>query len=35
MRAVDVIVQKRGGGALSRDQIRFFIDGVTNGTLPD
>jgi len=35
MRAVDVIVQKRGGGALSRDQIRFFVDGVTDGTLPD
>ncbi|HYM26378.1 MAG TPA: thymidine phosphorylase [Vicinamibacterales bacterium] len=35
MRAVDVIVQKRGGGALSRDQIRFFVDGVTAGTLPD
>ena len=35
MRAVDVIVQKRGGGALSREQIRFFVDGVTDGTLPD
>jgi pyrimidine-nucleoside phosphorylase len=35
MRAVDVIVQKRGGGALSREQIRFFVDGVTAGTLPD
>jgi len=35
MRAVDVIVQKRGGSALSRDQIRFFVDGVTAGTLPD
>src|SRR4051812_4619218 len=35
MRAVDVIVQKRGGGALSRDQIRFVVSGVTDGSLPD
>jgi len=30
-----VITQKRGGGALSREQIRFFVDGVTSGALPD
>ncbi|HEV3139724.1 MAG TPA: thymidine phosphorylase [Vicinamibacterales bacterium] len=35
MRAVDVILRKRGGGALSRDEIRFFVDGVTAGSLPD
>src|SRR5881397_1951962 len=35
MRASDVIVLKRDGRALSRDQIRFFVDGVTAGTLPD
>jgi pyrimidine-nucleoside phosphorylase len=35
MRAVDVIVKKREGGSLSRDEIRFFVDGVTAGTLPD
>src|SRR5438034_8419603 len=35
MRAVDVIVKKRDGGALSRDEIQFFVDGVTGGTLPD
>ena len=35
MRAVDVIVKKRGGGALTRDEIAFFVDGVTNGTVPD
>jgi pyrimidine-nucleoside phosphorylase len=35
MRAVDVIVKKRDGGALSREEIRFFVDGVTSGTLPD
>ena len=35
MRAVDVIVKKRNGSALSRDEIRFFVEGVTAGTLPD
>jgi pyrimidine-nucleoside phosphorylase len=35
MRAVDVIMNKRDGGALSREEIRFFIDGVTAGTLPE
>src|SRR3954467_9766136 len=35
MRAVDIISSKRDGRALSRDEIRFFVDGVTGGTLPD
>jgi pyrimidine-nucleoside phosphorylase len=35
MRAVDVIMKKRDGGALSREEIRFFVDGVTAGTLPE
>ena len=35
MRAVDVIMKKRDGSALSREEIRFFVDGVTAGTLPD
>jgi pyrimidine-nucleoside phosphorylase len=35
MRAVDVIVNKREGRALSRDEIAYFISGVTGGTLPD
>lgn len=35
MRAVDVIMGKRDGRALSRDEIRFFVSGVTDGTLPD
>jgi pyrimidine-nucleoside phosphorylase len=35
MRAVDVITKKRDGAALSREEIRFFVDGVTAGTLPD
>jgi pyrimidine-nucleoside phosphorylase len=35
MRAVDVIMKKRDGGPLAREEIRFFVDGVTAGTLPD
>src|SRR5947208_11391803 len=35
MRAVDVIAKKRDGGALTRDEIAFFVSGVTAGTLPD
>jgi len=35
VRAVDVIVKKRGGGALTRDEIGFFVDGVTSGGVPD
>src|SRR3954470_8781976 len=35
MRAVDLILKKRDGGALAREEIRFFVGGVTDGTLPD
>jgi pyrimidine-nucleoside phosphorylase len=35
MRAVDIILKKRDGGTLSRDEIRFFVSGVTTGELPD
>jgi pyrimidine-nucleoside phosphorylase len=35
MRVVDVIAKKRDGGALSRDEIELFVNGVTRGTLPD
>jgi pyrimidine-nucleoside phosphorylase len=35
MRAVDLIRQKRDGGALDRAQIEFFVAGVSTGTLPD
>ncbi len=35
MRAVDVILKKRDGGALNRDEIQFFVTGVTAGTWPD
>jgi pyrimidine-nucleoside phosphorylase len=35
MRAVDIIIAKRDGGTLSREEIAFFVDGVTRGTLPE
>jgi pyrimidine-nucleoside phosphorylase len=35
VRTVDIIMRKRDGGALSRDEIRFFVSGVTSGSLPD
>ena len=35
MRAVDIILSKRDGRTLTRDEVRFFVDGVTAGTLPD
>src|SRR6185295_7972544 len=35
MRAVDLIRQKRDGGALTRAEIEFFVAGVTDGSLPD
>ena len=35
MRAVDIISSKRDGRILTRDEIRFFVEGVTAGTLPD
>src|SRR5262245_51489087 len=35
MRFVDVIAKKRDGHVLSRDEIQFFVQGVTHGTVPD
>jgi pyrimidine-nucleoside phosphorylase len=35
LRAVDIIMRKRDGGALSRDEIQMFVSGVTDGSLPD
>jgi pyrimidine-nucleoside phosphorylase len=35
MRVVDVIAKKRDGCTLSREEIDFFVSGVTRGTLPD
>jgi pyrimidine-nucleoside phosphorylase len=35
MRMVDIIEKKRDGGELSQAEIKFFIDGYTNGDIPD
>jgi pyrimidine-nucleoside phosphorylase len=35
MRAVDIIQKKRDGGALNREELRFFARGVTDGSFPD
>lgn len=35
MRAVDIIAKKRDRLELSKDEIRFFIDGFTKGDIPD
>src|SRR5579859_89899 len=35
MRAVDIIVKKRDGAALSRAEIEFFVQGLTSGEIPD
>jgi pyrimidine-nucleoside phosphorylase len=35
MRATDIIRAKRDGRALGRDDIDFFVRGVTDGSLPD
>src|SRR5687768_4179939 len=35
MHAVELIRRKRDGGALDREQIGFFVSGVTSGSLPD
>lgn len=35
MRAVDVIVKKRDGGSLTRDEIASFVSGVTTGAWPE
>jgi len=35
MRAVDLILKKRDGGSLAREEIGFFVAGVTDGSLPD
>jgi len=35
MRMVDLIAKKRDGGELSREELRWIIDGYTNGTIPD
>jgi thymidine phosphorylase len=35
MRSVDIIILKRDGGRLGREQIDFFVHGVASGALPD
>ncbi|WP_203652012.1 pyrimidine-nucleoside phosphorylase [Secundilactobacillus yichangensis] len=35
MRMVDVIDHKRNGGALTDEEIKFFVDGVVDGSIPD
>jgi pyrimidine-nucleoside phosphorylase len=35
VRAVDIIVRKRDGGALTRDEIEFAVSGVTSGVVPE
>lgn len=35
MRAIDIIEKKRNAGKLSEEEIRFFIGGFTDGSIPD
>lgn len=35
MRMYDIIIKKRNGEALSKEEIEFFIKGYTNGSIPD
>ena len=35
MRMTDIIAKKRYGGALSDEEIKFFIKGVTDHSIPD
>ncbi len=35
MRMYDIILKKRNGGELTDQEISFFIDGYTNGEIPD
>ena len=35
MLMTDIIGKKRDGGELTAEEIRFFIDGVTDGSIPD
>lgn len=35
MRAVDIIVKKREGGELTRDEINFFVQGFVRDQIPD
>ena len=35
MRIYDIILKKRNGGTLTKEEIAAFIDGYVNGTIPD
>lgn len=35
MRAIDIIINKRDGKELSREEINYFIKGFTDGSIPD
>ena len=35
MRMYDLIMKKRNGDALTKEEIDFMIDGYTTGTIPD
>lgn len=35
MHMYDIIMEKRNGGELSPEEIRFFVEGYTRGTIPD
>jgi pyrimidine-nucleoside phosphorylase len=35
MRAVDLIIKKRDGGELTREELDFFVAGLTSGEIPD
>ena len=35
MRAVDIIIKKRDGYELTKEEIAFFISGYTQGDIPD
>ena len=35
MRMPDIIKKKRDGGVLSDSEIKYFVDGYTNGSIPD
>jgi len=35
MRAVDIIIKKRDKEELTREEIRYFVDGISSGSIPD
>ena len=35
MNMYDIIVKKRDGSKLTKEEIQFFVDGYTNGSVPD